>query len=166
MQFTLKPISREAIPEALQKAERYRLLNEPAQAESLCHDVLAVDPNNQPALIMLLLAITDHFGHGGSLARSREVLRRIEGVYEKAYYGGIISERTARAQLRQGSPNSAFTAYEGLRRAMELYDEAEAVRPAGNDDAILRWNCCARTLMQNQNLRPRPDEAYEAVQGE
>jgi hypothetical protein len=166
MQFTLKPISREAIPEALQKAERYRLLNEPAQAESLCQDVLAVDANNQQALIMLLLAITDQFGHGGSLPRAREVLRRIEGDYEKAYYAGIIWERSARAQLRQGSPNSAFTAYEGLRRAMELYDEAEAVRPAGNDDAILRWNCCARTLMQNQNLRPRPDEAYEAVQGE
>ena len=47
MQFTLKPISPEAIPEALQKAERYRLLNEPAQAESLCQDVLAVEPNNQ-----------------------------------------------------------------------------------------------------------------------
>ena len=115
---------------------------------------------------MVLLEITDQFGHGGSLARSREVLRRIEGGYEKAYYGGIIWERTARAQLRQGSPNSAFTAYEGFRRAMELYEEAEAVRPSGNDDAILRWNCCARTLMQNQNLRPRPDEAYEAVRGE
>src|SRR5579864_1000134 len=166
MQFTLKPISRAAIPEALQKAERYRLLNEPAQAESLCQDVLAVDANNQEALIALLLAITDQFGHGGSLPRSREVLQRIEGVYEKAYYGGIIWERTARAQLRKGSPNSAFTAYDGLRRAMELYEEAEAVRPAGNDDAILRWNCCARTLMQNQNLRPRPDEAYEAIQGE
>jgi hypothetical protein len=166
MQFNLKPISRDAIPEALEKAHRYRLLNEPAQAESICQDMLAVDPSNQEALIILLLAITDQFGHGGSLARARDVLKRIEGRYEKAYYGGIIFERTARAQMRQGSPNSAFTAYDSFRRAMESYEEAEAVRPAGNDDAILRWNSCARTLMQNQNLRPRPDEAYEAIQGE
>jgi hypothetical protein len=166
MDFELKPISKEAIPEALEKAQRYRLLNEPAQAESICHDVLAVDSHNQQALITLLLAITDQFGHGGATSRARDVLRRMEGSYEKAYYGGIIWERTARAQLRQGSPNSAFTAYDGLRRAMELYEEAERSRPAANDDAILRWNCCARTLNQNHNLRPRPDEAYEAVQGE
>jgi hypothetical protein len=49
---------------------------------------------------------------------------------------------------------------------MELYEQAEELRPAGNDDAILRWNSCARTLMQHQNLRPRPDDAFEAVQGE
>src|ERR1700730_9265100 len=112
MEFHLKPISREAIPEALQKAERYRLLNESAQAESICQDVLAVEPDHQQALIVLLLAITDQFGHGGSMPRAREVLRRIEGAYEKAYYGGVISERTARAQLRQGSPNCAFIAYD------------------------------------------------------
>src|SRR5579864_1245688 len=147
MQFHLKPISHEAIPEALQKAERYRLLNEPAQAESICQDVLAVEPHNQQALIMLLLAITDQFGHGGSVPRARDVLRRINGAYEKAYYNGMIWERTARAQLRQGSPNSAFTAYDAFRLAMESYVEAEAARPAGNDDAILRWNSCARALM-------------------
>ena len=166
MQFNLKPISHDAVPEALEKAQRYRLLNEPAQAESICQDVLAVEPANQQALIILLLAITDQFGHGGSLPRAREVLKRIEGAYEKAYYSGIVLERTARAQMRQGSPNSAFTAYDSFRRAMDSYEAAEAIRPAGNDDAILRWNSCARTLMQNQNLRPRPDETYEAVQGE
>ena len=166
MEFDLKPISRPAIPEALQKAERYRLLNEPAQAESICLDILSVDAANQDALITLLLAITDQFGHGGSAARAREVLRQLEGSYEQAYYGGVIWERVARAQLRQGSPNSSFTAYDGFRAAMECYAEAESKRPPGNDDAILRWNCCARSLMQNQNLRPRPDEAYEPVQGE
>jgi len=166
MQYNLKPISHDAVPEALEKAQRYRLLNEPAQAESICQDVLAVEPANQQALIILLLAVTDQFGHGGSLPRARDVLKRIEGQYEKAYYAGIVFERTARSQMRQGSPNSAFTAYDSFRRAMESYEEAEAARPTGNDDAILRWNSCARTLMQNQTLRPRPDEAYEPVQGE
>lgn len=166
MQFDLKPISREAIPEALQKAELYRLLNEPAQAESICQDVVAVDPGNQQALIMLLLAITDQFGAGGSVPRAREVLRRIVSPYDKAYYGGVIWERQARAQLRKSSPNSAFAAYDEFLSAMDCYAQAEAARPPGNDDSILRWNCCARTLMQNQNLRPRPDETFEAVQGE
>lgn len=167
MQYQLKPISLEAIPEALQKAERYRLLNEPAQAESICQDVIAVDPDNQQALIMLLLAITDQFGHGASTAaRAREVLRRVQGDYEKAYYSGVIAERTARSQLSQGSPNSVFTAYDSFLSAMDCYARAEASRPPGNDDSILRWNSCARTLMQNQNLRPRPDEQYQVVLGE
>jgi tetratricopeptide (TPR) repeat protein len=166
MDFQLKPISREAIPEALQKAERYRLINDPAQAESICQDVVAVDPQNQQALVTLLLAITDQFGAGGSVTRAREILRRLENAYDKAYYEGIIWERSARAQMRQGSPNSSFTAYDSFRRAMECYDSAQSLRPSGNDDAILRWNCCVRTLMQNQNLRPRPDEVFEPVQGE
>jgi len=166
MKFELKPISRAGIPEALEKVERYRLLNEPAQAESICLDVLRIDPENQQALIMLLLALTDQFGLGVMLSKAREVLPKIHGEYECAYYEGIIWERLAHSQLRQGSPNSAFSAYESFRRAMQCYEKAETHRPAGNDDAILRWNTCARILMRNQNLRPRPDEAPEPVLSE
>ena len=54
--FELKRLSEEAIPAALEKATRYRLLNEPAEAESICHDVLQIDPENQQALVVLLLA--------------------------------------------------------------------------------------------------------------
>jgi hypothetical protein len=166
MRFELKSISREGIPEALEKVERYRLLNEPAQAESICLDVLRIDPENQQALIMLLLALTDQFGIGVMLSKAREVLPKIRGEYECAYYEGIIWERLAHSQLRQASPNSAFSAYESFRRAMQSYEKAETHRPAGNDDAILRWNTCARILMRNANLRPRPDEAPEAVLSE
>lgn len=45
--FELKPLSEGAIPKALKKAERYRLLNEPRQAESICQDVLSIDPDNE-----------------------------------------------------------------------------------------------------------------------
>ena len=166
MTFELKPISREAIPEALEKVERYRLLNEPAQAESICLDVLRIDPENQQALIMLLLALTDQFDAGLMVNKAREVLPRLQGDYERAYYEGIIWERLAHSQLRRGSPNASFAAYESFRNAMRLYEKAEALRPAGNDDAILRWNTCARILMRNQNLRPRPDEAPEPVLSE
>lgn len=166
MQFDLKPISQQAIPEALEKVERYRLLNEPSQAESICLDILRIDAANQQALVMLLLSLSDQFGQGVTAAQAREVLPRLQGDYERAYYAGIICERTAHAHRRQASPGSAFSAYEGFREAMKFYEQAEALRPAGNDDAILRWNTCARILMRDQSLRPRPEEAFEPVLGE
>lgn len=159
--FELKPISRDAVPEALAKVERYRLLNEPWQAESICLDVLRVEPDNAQALIMLLLSLTDQFGKGVSQARAREVLPKLKGEYERAYYAGIIAERWADALLRQGAPGAGFTAYQSLREAMEHYERAESVRPAGNDDALLRWNTCARILMRNRELRPRGEENFE-----
>jgi hypothetical protein len=159
--FELKPISREAIPEALAKVERYRLLNEPWQAESICQDVLRIEPGNQHALVMLLLSLTDQFGKGVTAAGAREILGRIAGEYERAYYAGIIAERWAEALLRQGSPGAGFTAYQSIREAMEQYERAEALRPPGNDDALLRWNTCARILMRNRELRPRGEEAFE-----
>ncbi len=166
MQFELKTISKSGISEALEKAERYRLLNEPTLAESICLDVLHADPGNQHALVMLLLSLTDQFGHGAGPAKAREILPRLKSEYDQQYYAGIIWERAAHAQLRKGSPNAAFAAYEGFRQAMELYEKAAAIHPPGNDDAVLRWNTCARILMRNPNLRPRPDEAYEPVLGE
>ena len=145
--FELKPISPDAIPEALAKVERYRLLNEPWQAESICLDVLRIDPERQEALVMLLLSLTDQFGKGVSTGHAREVLPRIAGEYERAYYAGIVCERWADALLHQGAPGAGFAAYQSLREAMECYERAGSLRPPGNDDAILRWNTCARILI-------------------
>jgi hypothetical protein len=159
--FDLKPISPEAVPVALQKAERYRLLNEPWQAESICRDILRIEPEHDQALVMLLLALTDQFGKGVPPAHAREILGRLKGSYERAYYAGIICERWADALLHKGSPGVGFTAYETLREAMEHYERAEQHRPEGNDDALLRWNTCARILMRNPDLRPRGEEVFE-----
>jgi hypothetical protein len=144
----LKPLSKDAIPAALGKAERYRLLNEPGQAESICLDVLAVDPHNQAARVMLILALTDQFGGqpAAALARAREALAGLEGAYEREYYEGILCERRARAQLAHGGHGSAHAAREWLKDALGHYERAERHRPAGNDDAILRWNACVRLL--------------------
>lgn len=163
MQFELKPISGAAIPAALEKAHLYRLINEPWQAESICEDVLRIDPRNQTALVTLLLAITDQFEKQVSTARTRDVLSSIQGEYERAYYEGIVWERSARARMRQAIPGSCFTAYEEFTKAMSLYERAETVRPPENDDAVLRWNTCARTLSNNHDLRPRPEETLEPV---
>lgn len=159
--FELKSLSKDAIPRALEKAERYRLLNEPGQAESICLDVLRIDPENQEALITLLLALTDQFDKGLAVNQAREVLPRLRNEYARAYYAGIICERWARARLSQGGPGSGFAAYEWFREAMSWYEKAEAIRPAGNDDATLRWNTCARIIMRNQHLKPGPEERFE-----
>jgi hypothetical protein len=159
--FELKPISPGAIEEALAKAERYRLLNEPWQAESICLDVLQLDPGHQRALVMLLLSLTDQFDKGVAAERAREILPRLKSEYDRAYYAGIVCERFAGAQLHRGAPGAGFTAYQSLREAMDHYERAGALRPAGNDDPILRWNTCARILARNPDLRPRDEETFE-----
>jgi hypothetical protein len=160
--FDLKPLSNEAIPAALEKAMRYRLLNEPGEAESICHDVLCIDPDNQQALVILLLALTDRFGKGYAvgLVQAQEVLPRLRDPYERTYYAGIIFERRGKARLHQGSPGSRHEVYEFLREAMNWYEKAEAIRPPGNDDALLRWNACARIIMGNR-LTPRTEEKVD-----
>lgn len=156
-----KPISRQSVPLALQKAERYRVINDPTSAESICLDVLTVEPDNQQALFTLLLAITDQFTEApttGDVARAREVLPRLNDAYKQAYYAGIIFERCAKAQLRSGALGSGETAYEWLQEAMRWYEQAQSQRPAGNDEAILRWNTCVRMLARNEHLRPHQEE--------
>jgi hypothetical protein len=162
---TIKRISPSGVPAALQKAERYRLLNDSSAAESICRDIVEVDPDNQQALIVLLLAITDQFPDdlGDSVRRAREVLPHLKDDYKRAYYTGIIFERRAKAQRRQSIPGAGSMAYESFVEAMEWYEKAEAMRPAGNDEAILRWNTCARVLDSDPHLRPRPVEQYEPV---
>ncbi len=161
--FELKTLSKEAIPRALEKGERYRLLNEPEQAESICLDVLRIEPDNQQALIMLLLALTDQFDKGLAVKQAREVLPRLRDEYERRYYAGIICERWAMARLKQGGPGSEFTAYGWFREAMSWYEKAEAIRPPGNDDATLRWNTCARIIMRNPRLEVAPEERFEPL---
>jgi tetratricopeptide (TPR) repeat protein len=158
-----KPVTREGVPRALEKAERYRLLNEPVEAESICLDVLGVDPNHQQALVMLLLALTDQFEEGtaNALQRAREVLPRLGDEYERAYYAGIICERRAKAQIKHGGLGAGYAAYEAFQEAMRWYEKAEAIRPPGNDDAVLRWNTCTRILQRRHDLRPAPLDRSE-----
>ncbi len=163
--FTLKRITRDGIPRALEKAERYRLLNEPGDAESICLDILTVDPDNQRALVALLLARSDQFtaAHGTPVASAREVLPRLVSAYERAYYGGIICERWAKSLHTRGAPGSGPTAYGWLREAMECYEQAEQLRPPASDDAVLRWNACARLILRRPELRPGTEDQVEVM---
>lgn len=155
--FRLKPLSKEAVPAALAKAERYRLLNEPGEAESICLDVLEIDPGNQDAAVMLLLALTDQFPHESStraIARAGDLASQLADDYDRAYYSGIVLERRAKTVLQHQRYGATINAVEWLREAMALYERAEAIRPAHNDDAVLRWNACARLLMQLPDVQP------------
>lgn len=164
----LKPLSAAAVPRSIEKAERYRLINQPWAAESICHDVLRTDAANQRALHVLVLALTDQFtGESGDLSRrAQEALAKVTSEYERAYYGGMILERRATAKLASRAPGAGFIAYEWLREAMARYEQAEAMKPAGNDDAILRWNSCARLIDSRSDLRPAPAEPAAVVLGE
>jgi len=147
MKFELKPLSSEAVPRALAKAERYRLLKEPREAESICLDALEREPDNQEALKMLLLALTDQFGQEelpSTIAEASKIVARLRDDYDRAYYTGIIYERRAKAHVQD-----AGRAFEWLREAMRCYEQAEAIRPPSNDDALLRWNTCARLIMRD-----------------
>ncbi len=163
----LKTIDHDAIPRATQKAERYRLLNQPWATESICLDILVADPGNQPVLVMLLLAITDQFGASprALAVRAREVLARLTDPYQKAYYAGIINERVGHAQLAHGAMHAESMANDSLRKAMASFEEAERIRQPGNDDSILRWNTCARTL-ERLRAEAEDEEKYEPVFGE
>ncbi|MDQ6911441.1 MAG: hypothetical protein M3119_08280 [Verrucomicrobiota bacterium] len=159
--FELKTLTKEGIPAALEKAERYRLLNEPAEAESICLDVLKIAPDNQQAITTLLLAVTDRFskGYGVSDTQAKELLGKLKGEYERHYFSGLLSERRAKAKLAHGGHAAAW-AYDLFREAMECYEKAEGIRPSGNDDTILRWNTCARIIERNK-LVPREEERIE-----
>ena len=168
MNIELKLLSNSAIPAALAQAQRYRLLNEPAEAESICHDILRIDPANQEALVILVLAYTDEFGEG-SIARvaaeADKAVERITDEYKRWYYSGIIRERRGKAELRHDRPGSGRSVREWLRNAMACYERAESMRPEGNDEALLRWNTCARILMTVPASEPDVPE-FHAVQSE
>lgn len=155
----LKPLNKESIPKALVKAKHYRLLNEPWQAESICRDILNVDPNNQTAILYLILAISDQIGthEMTSVKEAKDLCKHLTNEYEQKYYRGILEERSGKAALNRTSPRSKYIAYQYYRKAMECYDEADKIHPEVNQDAVLRWNACVRRI-QEFNLQPSPDE--------
>lgn len=161
--FELKRIPVESVPAALDKAMRYRLLNEPHEAASICLDVLEVDADNQPALVTLLLALADQFStdFNAALERSEALLPRLQGDYERAYYEGIIHERWAKAQLDRGMPPDFAHAW--FLKAMQCYERALALSAPNDPDAALRWNTCARFLDEHHEAQHKTATMKEDV---
>jgi hypothetical protein len=166
-QFKLKPLSKDAVESALSKAEHYRLLNSPKLAESICLDILEVDPGNQKVKTTLLLSLTDQFGHSVSTVakQAQQLANELTDEYARLYYTGIILERQGSVSLESSVHGSDWDAYEWYLEAMDLYQLAEKKSPPGNNDAVLRWNTCARTIMQF-NLQERPADAIHPTLGD
>ena len=162
-EFELKPIDAAFVPKAIERAEHYRLLNWPEEAESICLDVLRTDGDNQKAILVLVLALSDMFGQPGAAPRVRQAktwAAKIDEPYQRVYYEGIIHEREGRAHLTRGFHGSF--AYECFRDAMDCYEKAQALAPDGNQEAALRFNSCVRTI-ERDKLEPRDDDAAESM---
>jgi hypothetical protein len=165
--YVLKPISRSSLDGALAKAERYRLLNEPTDAESICRDILEVAPANREARISLILAITDEFARDDrAFTAAMTEIAVLESPYDRAYYSGIAWERRAKASHDSGRLGSSGSVYDWIVKALALFEEAERLRLAGNDDPILRWNACVRFLERHKGLRPRTEDVKEPILSE
>ncbi len=156
----LRKIHASAVPAAMERAERYRLLNEPREAESICRDVLEVVPDHQEAIQTLLLSLTDQFERDLRTMRSEasELLPRISSEYERTYFQGVICERAGKALLCAGYPKPAI--YDAVNEAMDLYAQAIDKAPAGDDEAILRWNTCVR-MIERHALCPACQAEHE-----
>jgi hypothetical protein len=151
----LKPLPAAAIPGALAKAERYRLLNEPFEAESICLDILGTDPGHDAALVMLILSLTDQFSRTGAVQEAQALVPKLATEYERAYYAGLICERWAKAQLGLRPPH---TIYHWLSDALAHFEKAVGLAPADNADAVLRWNSTARLLNQHPEMTGKPED--------
>ncbi|MEP6715433.1 MAG: hypothetical protein ABJC09_07645 [Terriglobia bacterium] len=165
--FALKSLSHGSVLAAIAKAEHYRLLGEPAEAESICRDVLAIEPGNQYATVLFVLAQSDRIGvdsraFAGALAAASE----LTDEYQRAYYSGIVWERRAKAMHEDRGLGTNHTVYEWVVKALRLFEQAEQLRAEGNDDAVLRWNTCVRFLQSHANLTPRIEEAPEPIVSE
>ncbi len=156
----LKPIALDSIPRALAKAERYRLLNEPWEAESICRDVLAADPQNQQAVVCLILAMTDLFAsRRGRIHDLRSLVASLSSPFERAYYAGVVEERWAKSLMNERGSMPAV--HDALQLAMAHFEEAEALAPEGNDDAVLRWNTCVR-LLEREEIAARREARHHS----
>jgi tetratricopeptide (TPR) repeat protein len=149
--YRLKRLGERNLAAALSKAEQYRALNEPEEAESICRDVLAESPDDQHALRTLGLALTDRFAHewSGIFDEAVAVFRKLTNTYERVYFIGVAWERCGKAQLLKGQSNNAA---HSLERAMEHFSEAERIGPKDAPDPVLRWNRCVRLIDAHPEL--------------
>lgn len=157
--FELKPIPKDAVVMVLDKADRYRLLNESLEAECICLDVLESDPENQRALYILALALADQTERRPAVKtqEAQLIAARLTDEYERRYVLGIICERRAKADMKRNTMGAGQNAYEWFRDAMEHFDAAEKLAPPGNFGAVLRWNTCARILNRNPTTLVPPE---------
>jgi tetratricopeptide (TPR) repeat protein len=150
MPFELKRLPKTSLEAAIAKAAHYRDLNQPEEAESICRDILDVDAQYQQAWALLGLALTDRFRteRVGIVEQAVEAFNHLVDPYQRTYHLGVAWERAAKAHLERDETYNAVTAFE---QALDLYAQAEALRP-DSPDPLLRWNRCVRLLKSHRGL--------------
>src|SRR5258705_3245628 len=104
--FAFRLLTKDSIPDAIKKAERYRLLGEPDEAESVCLDILQVDPDNQEARVDLILAISDQFGRERRprVDLAMKIAAELTDEYQRRDYEALVLEREAPAPIDLATP--------------------------------------------------------------
>ncbi len=161
--LTLKKLPAHELDSAVDKARLYRELNQPEEAESICHDVLAVDERHQNAIRVLGLALTDRFEEitVGLFEEAMKTFALLASEYDRTYHEGVAWERLGKAHLKRGEAHGALTAIE---HALEHYERAEKIAPEGNPDSILRFNRCVR-LLESPMLQGAADAPHSRAPG-
>jgi hypothetical protein len=130
MELNLHDIHNDSIELALDKARQYRSLLEPEIAESICLDILHIDPENQQALVVYILALSDQLHHAGKKTQVQaieEAVQKLQSRYQQHYYTGLLHERRARFMLTQSM--ARVFAYDYFIEALQFYEKAEKIRP-------------------------------------
>ena len=143
MTFELKTLSPEAVPRALEKAERYRLLNEPGEAESICLDALDVEPDNQEALVTLLLALTDQFDTDAASA-SPTPAQSIERM-QRRLRARLLHRHRLRAARQGAAPHSTPGIRSARLRVAARSDELVREGRSASGRPATTMRCCAGT---------------------
>jgi len=157
----LKKISSDFIGEALRKADKYRMLNHPKTSESICRDVLEVDPDNQQAVHLLIVSVSEQFANTNRysdirLRHADEWISHVKDEYQRLYLSGLIRERWAKARIRD-LPGPDL--YEYFHEAMEFYEQAEKIKPEGDESTTIHWNLCARQINRHPHIRPHEEDS-------
>ena len=155
-------IDKNSIEDVLERAKQYRSLLQPEVAISICLDIFAVDKDNQNALVIYILALTDQLVQSESKIHHKKItesIKKLDSEFLRHYYSGIFLERQARGLLINSMSRSF--AYEAFIEAIEEFEIAEKMAPKHCADPILRYNSCLRTI-KKENLQPRQkfDELY------
>src|ERR1700704_1456796 len=95
----------------------------PISRDSICCDILEIAPDNQPALISLILSLTDQIHQdGAAFANALAAAARLETGYDRFYYAGMAGERRAKALYYGKSHAPRHYAYEWIAEALRLFE--------------------------------------------
>ena len=132
------------------------------ETESICLDILELDPNHRSTLDLLLRCRIELLKKGlpQSVARAQELIPQLDSDFDQAFYSGMIREAQARYLLEKRGRATSGVAYSWFRHAMDDFAAASNL-DAGRVEPKLHWNACLRTLENNPQCVPPPEDGED-----